>query len=204
MSAIQQYRQAQMRKLTDKIGVYVLCDLDQVPIYVGQSVKGIRGRARRHLTSARSDIIANRQVDPWEIAYVKAYPTKSVNDIPLLEASLFETFNKRKPLMNGSVPVAQPPLLKELPDPAETIQIMPDAEIKVRKDPALRLPRQIEHIGRLVDHILTVKDSPQLRRSLAAHFERLDEYREAFLKAGQPVTRRAGEEEEEDEEVEQG
>jgi hypothetical protein len=199
MSAIQKYRQVQMKKLTDDIGVYVLCDLDGVPIYVGQSVKGIRGRARRHLTSARSDIIANRQVDPWEIAFVQAYPAKSVDDIPLLEASLFETLNKRKALMNGSVPVAKPPLLKKLPDPAEIIQIMPNEEINVRKDPALRLPRQIEHIGRLVDHILTVKDSPQLRRSLAAHFERLDEYRQAFLKAGSTVTRPAGEDEDEDE-----
>src|ERR1700733_741555 len=198
MSAIQKHRQVQMKKLTDKIGVYVLCDLDGVPIYVGQSVAGIRGRARRHLTSARSDIIANRQVDPWEIAFVQAYPAKAAGDIPLLEASLFEAFNKRKPLMNGSIPVANSPLLKKLPDPAETIQIMPDDEIKVRKDPALRLPRQIEHIGRLVDQILTVKDSPQLRRSLAAHFERLDEYRRAFLEAGKPVTRKAGEEDEDE------
>ena len=189
-----------MKQLTDEIGVYVLCDLDAIPIYVGQSIKGIRGRARRHLTSARSDIIANRQVDPWEIAYVLAYPTKRKEDIPLLEAGLFAKFNAKKPLMNGSVPIAQEPLLKGLPQPAEVVQIMPDDEIKVRRDPALRLPRQIEHIGRLVDHILTVKDSRQLRRSLAAHFERLDEYRKAFLEAGQPVTRPAGEEEEESEE----
>lgn len=200
MSAIQQYRQAQMKKLTDEIGVYVLCDLDAVPIYVGQSVDGIRARARRHLTSARSDIIANRQIDPWEIANVQAYPAKRLEDIPLLEASLFAKFNARKPLMNGSVPVAKGPLLKKLPEPAQVIQVMPDEEIKVRKDPALRLPRQIEHIGRLVDHILTVKDSRQLRRSLAAHFERLDEYRKAFLEAGTSVTRRAGEEEKEEDE----
>jgi hypothetical protein len=199
MSAIQQYRQAQMKKLTDEIGVYVLCDLDAVPIYVGQSVDGIRARARRHLTSARSDIIANRQIDPWEIAYVQAYPAKRPGDIPLLEASLFSKFNAKKPLMNGSVPVAKEPLLKKLLEPAQVIQVMPDEEIKIRKDPALRLPRQIEHIGRLVDHILTVKDSRQLRRSLAAHFERLDEYRQAFLKAGTSVTRRAGEEEEDEE-----
>lgn len=200
MSAIQQYRQAQMKKLTDEIGVYILCDLDAVPIYVGQSVDGIRARARRHLTSARSDIIANRQIDPWEIAYVQAYPAKRPGDIPLLEASLFAKFNARKPLMNGSVPVAKEPLLKMRLEPAQIIQVMPDEEISVRKDPALRLPRQIEHIGRLVDHILTVKDSRQLRRSLAAHFDRLDEYRQAFLKAGTSVTRRAGEEEEEDDE----
>jgi hypothetical protein len=198
MSVIQQYRQAQMKKLTDSIGVYVLCDLDGVPIYVGQSIDGIRQRARRHLTSARSDIIANRQVDPWEIAYVRAYPTKRKQEIPVLEASLFTAFNDQKPLMNGSVPVARDALLKEIPQPSAIIQIMPDEEIKVRRDPALRLPRQIEHIGRLVDHILTVKDSQQLRRSLSAHFERLDEYRRAFLEAGVPVTRRAGAEEEEE------
>jgi hypothetical protein len=62
--------------LTNKIGCYVLCDLDEVPIYVGQSVDGIRARVRRHLTSARSDIIANRQIDVWEIAYVWAYPVE--------------------------------------------------------------------------------------------------------------------------------
>jgi hypothetical protein len=199
MSAIQRYRQEQMRTLTDDIGVYVLCDLDAVPIYVGQSVDGIRARARRHLTSARSDIIANRQIDPWEIAYVRAYPAERTSDIPLLEASLFATFNAQKPLMNGSVPVAKERRLKKIPEPAQIVQVMPDEEIKVRKDPALRLPRQIEHIGRLVDHILTVKDSRQLRRSLAAHFDRLDEYRRAFLQAGESATRRAGEEEKDEE-----
>ena len=49
-----------MQSLTNEIGVYVLCDLDQAPIYVGQSTDGARARVRRHLTSARSDIIANR------------------------------------------------------------------------------------------------------------------------------------------------
>ena len=53
---------------------------------------------------------------------------------------------------------------------------MSDKDITVRSDPMLQLPRQIEHIGRLVDHILSVKDLVQLRRSLAAHFQRLDVY----------------------------
>lgn len=198
MSEIQNYRKKQMKTLTNEIGVYALCDLDGVPIYVGQSTDGIQSRVRRHLTSARSDIIANRQIDPWEIAFVHAYPVERNQEIPLLEASLFARFHKEKPLMNGSIPVARVRLLKRLPRPAEIIQMMPDEEIKVRKDPALRLPRQIEHIGRLVDHILTVKDTPQLRRSLAAHFDRLDAYRGAFLKAGPPVTRGEGADEEDD------
>jgi hypothetical protein len=75
---------------------------------------------------------------------------KRPEDIPMLEASLFSRFHRENTLMNGSIPVAPGPLMNRLPKPTEIIQMMPDEEIKVRKDPALRLPRQIEHIGRLV------------------------------------------------------
>lgn len=71
------FRKQALTGLTDSIGCYTLADLDNIPIYVGQSVDGIRSRVRRHLTSARSDIIANRQVDVWEIAYVRAFPVKT-------------------------------------------------------------------------------------------------------------------------------
>lgn len=94
MSAIQKYREKQMRTLTNKIGVYVLCDLDGIPIYVGQSKDGISKRARRHLTSARSDVIANRQVDPWEIAYIRAYPADSTVEIGRREAALLREISE--------------------------------------------------------------------------------------------------------------
>lgn len=61
------FRQQQVTTIPTGIGVYVLCDLDEVPIYVGKSTDGIRNRVRRHLTSARSDTIANRQLDVWEV-----------------------------------------------------------------------------------------------------------------------------------------
>src|SRR5882724_6043980 len=97
------FRRRAVRTLTNEIGCYVLCDLDQVPIYVGQSVDGIRARVNRHLTSARSDIIANRQVDVWEIAWVWAYPTQR-GAIPELERVLFHEFNPKSVLMNGKAP----------------------------------------------------------------------------------------------------
>jgi Uri superfamily endonuclease len=79
------YRSAQLSKLTNTIGVYALCDLDGVPVYVGQSVDGIRQRVQRHLTSARSDIIANRMIDVWEIAFVRAWPVAAASQIGELE-----------------------------------------------------------------------------------------------------------------------
>jgi Uri superfamily endonuclease len=82
------FRRKAVRSLTNEIGYYVLCDLDQAPIYVGQSVDGIRSRVNRHLTSARSDIIANRQIHVWEIAWVWASVTDKA-EIGVLEDELF-------------------------------------------------------------------------------------------------------------------
>src|SRR5271167_3253575 len=89
------FRRKAVRTLTNEIGCYVLCDLDLVPIYVGQSTDGIRSRVNRHLTSARSDIIANRQVDVWEIAWVWAYPVAEREMIGPLEDALFHQFHPR-------------------------------------------------------------------------------------------------------------
>lgn len=179
MSDVQTFRGEALKTLTDDIGVYALCDLDEVPIYVGQSVDGIRSRVRRHLTSARSDVIANRQVDVWEIAYVWAWPVKDVGEITALEAYLFNEFDNKVRLMNGkSMPVqAQQVYVPE----KQVIQVIEEDERINRQDPALRLPRQIMQYNLLVDYILNVKDAEHLKRSLDAHFERLVRYHRIFL-----------------------
>ncbi len=89
MNAAQAFRGKALAALTNQIGVYALCDLDGNPIYVGQSVDGIRTRVRRHLTSARSDVIANRQIDVWEIAFVWAWPVATKAEVEPLERAIF-------------------------------------------------------------------------------------------------------------------
>jgi hypothetical protein len=166
--------------LTNDIGVYVLCDLDRTPIYVGQSKDGIRSRVRRHLTSARSDIIANRQIDVWEIAYVMAYPVEEKGDITPLENALYHSFNDISPLMNGTVP-ARPKVPPQLPLPEQVIQVMPDEEIKDKSDPAQRLPRQAAHYTQMIDHFLVVKNSSEILRAIDAHFDRLQRYHKTLI-----------------------
>ena len=155
------FRRKALRKLTNEIGCYVLCDLDEVPIYVGQSVDGIRKRVSRHLTSARSDVIANRQIDVWEIAWVWSYPVKNRVDISALENALFHRFHPKSALMNGKVPKLQTNGLK-VPEPSQKVQVMANAEIAEKKDPALRLPRQAEHYSQIVGHFLAVKNSKEI------------------------------------------
>jgi hypothetical protein len=175
-----EFRRKAARTLTNKIGCYVLCDLDQVPIYVGQSVDGIRARVNRHLTSARSDIIANRQVDVWEIAWVWAYPVPNRAAIDPLENALFHQFHSKSALMNGKVPKQQTSMV-EAPEPFQRVQVMADAEILEKRDPALRLPRQAEHYSQIVGHFLAVKNSKEIAVSIQAHFQRLQKYHRELL-----------------------
>ena len=179
------YRRSQVRTLTNSIGCYVLCDLDAVPIYVGQSVDGIRARVNRHLTSARSDIIANRQVDVWEIAFVWAYPVDDRNEIAQLEDALFHSFHNVSPLMNGKVPKSTPAM--PIPEPSQIVQVMADAEIAGKRDPALRLPRQAEHHSQIVGHFLAVKNSREIAVAIEAHFSRLQRYHRNLLSLAAPI-----------------
>jgi hypothetical protein len=179
------FRRKALATLTRDIGVYVLCDLDNVPIYVGQSVDGIRQRVQRHMTSARSDIIANRQVDVWEIAWVWAYPVPSKSEIDELESRLFAVFHGASKLFNGSRPRGisngSPP-----PVPFQMVQVLSDEDISARRDPAQRLPRQAAHYAAIVSHFVTVKNSEEIAKAMEAHFERLQRYQRLLLASAEP------------------
>jgi hypothetical protein len=163
--------------LTRSNGVYALCDLDDVVLYVGQTFSknegGIKGRVRRHLTSARSDIIANMQLDVWELAHVRARPETDKSKVDELERRVFHEY--RSTIIAGKI--LRPPQSVE-PLPAfSPVRILDAEEVARRRDPRVRLPRQLRHIENLLDIILNRKDSADQRRSLEAHFKRLQQQR---------------------------
>lgn len=174
-----EYRKQAVARLTSQIGVYVLSDLDNVPVYVGQSTDGIRARVQRHLTSARSDVIANRQVDVWEVAFVWAFPVAEKSQLNNLESTLFHLHDPQSQLMNGKL-LPPPDHPVDLPEP-EVVQVIQDREIEERKDPQLRLVRQAKHYADIIGHYLTVKNSPEIARAMAAHFARLTRYHQSLL-----------------------
>ena len=180
------FRRAALRKLTNSVGCYALCDLDQVPLYVGQSVDGIRARVNRHLTSARSDIIANRQIDVWEIAWVWAWPVADRAEISALESALFHAFHAQSALMNGKTP-PPPAVFLTPPEPAQRLQVMTDDEIREKRDPALRLPRQAEHYNQIVGHFLAIKNSKEIAGAIQAHFQRLQKYHRMLLRLAEDI-----------------
>lgn len=178
------YRKDRVRELTRDVGVYVLADLENVPMYVGQSRDGIRQRVQRHLTSARSDIIANRQIDVWEIAFVWAYPCEDKNKLDELEAHLFHSFHPVKALMNGKVP-ALPAFDIDEVQPSQIVQVIMDEELEDKLQPDQRLARQASHYASIVGHFLAVKNSSEIALAMDAHFERLRSYHESMVEAAE-------------------
>lgn len=176
----QVFKDRALRALTTNTGVYALCDLDEVPVYIGQSTDGIRARVRRHLTSARSDVIANRQIDVWEIAYVWAWPIDGGGRINALEQRLIVEFNERSPLVNADIPSSVGDAGIDIPA-KQTVQVIETAEIQSRRDPVLRFPRQVQHFGSLVDYVLNTQDKPHLRRAMDVYKNRMLQYYANFI-----------------------
>jgi len=172
--------------LTREIGVYAICDLDNVPIYVGQTVstgeRGIIGRVRRHLTSARSDIIANRQLDVWELAFVRAWPIEDSGEVEEMERIVYHAYHAT--ILAGKVK-PRPSGRRALPQ-FQGVRILEPEEVDRRKDPALRFPRQVRHVDQLLDVIINVKDTLDQRRSLEAHIRRLQLRFQEFISAAPP------------------
>lgn len=124
-------------------------------------------------------MIANRQIDVWEIAFVWAWPMSTKSNIEPLEDHLFHKFNDQSPLVNGAIPAKIDTLEFTVPQKIR-IQVMDDHEVTIRRDPVLRFPRQIQHFGSLVDYILNTQDKPHLRRALQVYFDRLTRYHDMF------------------------
>ena len=82
--------------------------------------------------------------------------------------------------MNGTVP-AVPNSLDAVPEPSQKVQVMTEAEILAKRDPVQRLPRQAAHYAQIVGHFLEVKESRQIARAIAAHFQRLARYHQTLL-----------------------
>ncbi len=57
-----------------KFGVYAFFDYDNEPIYVGQTAEGISHRIGRHLTNQRTDAVAMKVLDPFEVFEVEVWP----------------------------------------------------------------------------------------------------------------------------------
>jgi len=158
--SLQKYREDIMATLPSVALVYVLCDFFHAPLYAGASISG-RARARRHITSARSDLISNRSITVHEIAYIDIYIPRVSTDLNALERERIFTLNSHRPLFNTKIPKEKPEV--EVPEPI-SFQLIPEDELNRFRYPTSMILHQSKALADLAEYIQTTKDNAATRR----------------------------------------
>jgi hypothetical protein len=142
-----------------KFGVYAFYDYDGEPIYVGQTNEQLRVRVRRHLTNQRTDAVAMRVLDIFEVAEIEMWPlwelenetsrnaAKQRLDAVEYSAYVRAIQNSRfKAILNEKIPPQSPSVA--LPS-SQRISLVGETAIEERRHPDVRIARRAETISRL-------------------------------------------------------
>lgn len=161
LDAFQKASDDEGRKWVDaKWGVYAFYDYDGEPIYVGQTNEQLRTRIRRHLTNQRTDAVAMRILDVFEVAAVEVWPVWDLEGVggadkgakKRLDAYEYSAYlnaiaNSRfKAILNEKIP----PLSEPVALPASFRCDLVDDETRAERGHAdIRIARRAETIARL-------------------------------------------------------
>lgn len=179
------------KKLRSCIGVYGFYDYDDEPIYIGQTTENFGTRVGRHLTGQRSDTLAYRILDPFEVAKMRIWPTEDLRSLPSAEkrskvdAVEYSAYvdaisvSKYKAILNEKIPPVSP--VVDLP-PSYEFNLVPEGMREDREHPDVRIARRAETLARVaaVAHERG-EVSPGLRRVIVIQAVRLADLAAARL-----------------------
>ncbi|MDE2747112.1 MAG: GIY-YIG nuclease family protein [Chloroflexota bacterium] len=161
-------------------GVYLFYDYDGEPIYVGQTSERLRTRIRRHLTNQRTDAVAMRVLDPFEVAEIEMWPFWGLSD------DVKETLNRAEfTVYERAIRDSEFDIIlneKEISE-ADRIAlptsvraaILPTGQRGEREHPDIRLARRARTIADLARVISERQVSTGIRRTLWAQSQRLEQ-----------------------------
>ncbi|MGF9660225.1 GIY-YIG nuclease family protein, partial [Pantoea agglomerans] len=149
-----------------KWGVYAFYDYDGEPIYVGQTKESLATRLNRHLTNQRTDAVAMRILDVFEVAELEVWPLWELQDTPsqrddraafdtsqtLLDKHEYSAYlqaianSKFGAILNEKIPPASQPI--DLPQ-SFRFALISDETREERGHPDVRIARRAETIARL-------------------------------------------------------
>lgn len=155
------------RKITSaKWGVYAFYDYDGEPIYVGQTKESLATRLNRHLTNQRTDAVAMRILDVFEVAELEVWPLWDLENTPKktadpaaydeaqksLDAHEYSAYlsaienSKFGAILNEKIPPVSAPI--ELPE-SYRFTLISDKTRAERDHPDIRIARRAETLSRL-------------------------------------------------------
>lgn len=169
-----------------KFGVYAFFDYDAEPIYVGQTNERLRTRIRRHLTNQRTDAVAMKVLDPFEVYEVEVWPLAQYEGRPTadaeakahlnwLEYDIFQHLlgqSHFNAVLNEKDPPAVPQGTFQRPVGVRG-RIVSDQVLELRKHSDTRIARRAETLSLLAKVISERQVQKGLRRTLLTQAKRL-------------------------------
>lgn len=169
-----------------KFGVYAFFDYDGEPIYVGQTNERLRTRIRRHLTNQRTDAVAMKVLDPFEVYEVQVWPIpqyegRSTSDVEArahlnwLEYDVFQHLLAQShfnAVLNEKDPYPFPQGSYVRPSSFRG-KIVSDEVYELRKHPDTRIARRAETLSLLAKVISERQVKKGLRGTLLTQAKRL-------------------------------
>jgi len=144
------------KRLGSCIGVYAFYDFDGEPIYVGQTRENFATRIGRHLRGQRSDTLAYRILDPFEVADMELYPLEFLRSDPDKKAKIdaieYSVYvhavgeSKYKAILNEKIPPVSDPVA--LP-PEMRFNLIPKGMREEREHPDVRIARRADTLSRV-------------------------------------------------------
>ncbi|RBO79612.1 GIY-YIG nuclease family protein [Nocardia puris] len=135
-------------------GVYAFYDYDGEPIYVGQTNERLRTRIRRHLTNQRTDAVAMRILDIFEVAEVEIWPLWEYEGVTKKEDP--EAFAAAQDHLNQTEYTAYLDAIKKSRYNAILNEKIPPVSERCSLPASLR--------GKLIsDHVRTEREHPDIR-----------------------------------------
>lgn len=149
------------RKISSaKWGVYAFFDYDDEPIYVGQTHERLSTRLNRHLTNQRTDAVAMRILDIFEVAKVRMWPLWNLQAVSAkdkdtkrqLDAYEYSAYldaiknSKFGAILNEKIPPLSDPV--ELPQ-SYTFPLISEQTRLERGHADVRIARRAETVARL-------------------------------------------------------
>lgn len=169
-----------------KFGVYAFFDYDGEPIYVGQTVEKLSSRIRRHLTNQRTDAVAMKVLDPFEVYEIEVWPLPQYQEtsskdpgaksyLNWLELEIFSTLKIKShfgEVLNEKVPAYVPNSDYVIPQSVRGSIVSQDV-FEIRKHPDTRIARRAETLSLLAKVISERQVQSGLRLTLLTQAKRL-------------------------------
>ena len=185
-----------------RYGVYAFFDYDGEPIYVGQTNEQLRVRIRRHLTNQRTDAVAMKVLDPFEVFEIEIWPLPDFEGQDMnasiarrlnwLERAVFDRLieqSRFKAILNEKDPSLVADVGAVIPTSVRG-RIVSEAVLKLRGHPDTRIARRAETLSLLAKVIAERRVQSGLRRTLLTQAKRLAWLAEQRMNElrGQPVS----------------